>query len=64
MIENFKCLISISPTVMNEIFRLRNIPYTIRNPTNLDSQLPKTVYGGLETIAYKDHNYDNNYLRK
>ena len=38
---------------MKEIFRLRNIPYTIRNPRDLDSWLPKTVYCGLKTLAYK-----------
>ena len=38
---------------MNKIFRLRNIPYTIGNPRDLDSQLPKTLYCGLETIPYK-----------
>ena len=53
MIEIFKCLKGISPPIMNDIFRLRNIPYTIRNPRDLDSRLPKTVYCGLETIAYK-----------
>ena len=47
MIEIFKCLQGISPPIMNEI---RN---TIRNPRDLDSRLPKTVYCGLETIAYK-----------
>ena len=30
---------------------LRNIPYTIRNSRDLVSQLPKTVYCGLETIT-------------
>ena len=54
MIEIFKCLKGISPPIMNEIFRLSNIPYTIRNPRDLDSQLPKTVYFGLHTIAYKE----------
>ena len=53
MIEIFKCLKGISPPIMNEIFTLRNIPYTIRNPRDLGSQLPKTVYCGLETIEYK-----------
>ena len=53
MIEIFKCLKGISPTIMNEIFRLRNIPYIIRNPRNLDSRLAKTVYCSLETIACK-----------
>ena len=64
MIEIFECLKGISPPIMNEIFRLRNIPYTIRNPRDLDSRLPKTVYCGLETIAYKGPNCGNNYLRK
>ena len=32
---------------------LRNVPYTIRNPRDLDSPLPKTVYCELETITYK-----------
>ena len=32
---------------------LRNIPYTIRNPRDLDSRLAKTVYCGLKTTAYK-----------
>ena len=48
MIEIFKCLKGISPSIMNEIFRLRNIPYTIRNPRDFDSQLPKTVYFDLK----------------
>ena len=53
MIEIFKCLKGISPPIMNDIFRLRNIPYTIRNPRDLDSCLPKTVYCGLKILAYK-----------
>ena len=53
MIEIFKCLKGISPTIMNETFRLRNMSYTIRNPRNLDSRMAKTVYCRLETIACK-----------
>ena len=53
MIEIFKCLKGISPPTMNEIFRLKTIPYTIRNPRDLDNRLPKIAYCGLETIAYK-----------
>ena len=53
MIEIFKSLKGLSPSNMNEILMLRNIPYTIRNPRNIDSQLPKTVYCRLETITYK-----------
>ena len=32
---------------------LRNISCTIRNPRDLDSQLPKTMYSGLATTTYK-----------
>ena len=53
MMEIFKCLKGLFPPIMNDILRLRNIPYTIRNPRDLDSRLPKTVYCGLETLAYK-----------
>ena len=49
MIEILKCLTGI----MNEILRLKNIAYTIRNPRVLDSRLPKIAYCGLETIEYK-----------
>ena len=53
MIEIFKCLKGMSPPIMNDIFRLGNIPYTIRNLRDLDSWLPKTVYCGLGTLVYK-----------
>ena len=53
MIEIFKCLKDISPPIMNDLFRLRNILHTIRNPRDLDSCFPKTVYCGLEILAYK-----------
>ena len=42
MTEIFKYLKDISPPIMNKIFRLKNIPCTIRNPRDLDNQLPKT----------------------
>ena len=38
---------------MNEIFKLRNIANTIGNPRDLEIQVLKTMYCGLETIAYK-----------
>ena len=44
MIEIFKFLKGMSPTIMNDIFRLRNIPYKIWNSRDLNSWLPKTVY--------------------
>ena len=39
---------------MNDIFTLKNVQYAIWNPRDLDSQLPKTVHCGLETITYKE----------
>ena len=51
-IQISKFLNGIFSPIMNEIFRLRNIPYTIRNPRDLDGQLPKTLYCGLES-TYK-----------
>ena len=41
MIEIFKCLKGLPSPIMNDIFSLRNIPYTIRNPRDLDSRLHK-----------------------
>ena len=37
------------------LLRMRYLccPYTIINTRDLDSQLPRTVYSVLETIAYK-----------
>ena len=54
MLEIFKCLQVMSPPILNEIFRLRNISNTIRNPRDIDSWLPKTSYCGLENIACKE----------
>ena len=38
---------------MTKILMLRNIQHNIRNPRGIDSQLPKTMYCGLETVTYK-----------
>ena len=43
MIEIFKRLKCICSPIMNEIFRLRNTPYTTRYLRDLDSRLPKTL---------------------
>ena len=43
MIEIFKRLKCICPPIMNDIFRLRNTPYTTRYLRDLDSRLPKTL---------------------
>ena len=67
MLVIFQCLKGISPHIINEVFMLWNIPYTMRILRDLDSQLKKTLYWGLETIAYKatkDHDYGSNHLQK
>ena len=38
MLEIFKCLQVMSPPILNEIFRLRNISNTIKNPRDIDSR--------------------------
>ena len=50
MIEIFKYLKDL-PLIMNEISMLRNTPYYVRKPRDLDSQLPKTMCCGIETMT-------------
>lgn len=64
MIKIFQFMKGLSPVIMNEIFMLGDIQYTISNPTDLDSQFPKTVYCGLETISYKGPQLWQQLLRK
>ena len=67
MLVIFQCLKGISPHIINEVFTLSNIPYTMRILRDLESQLTKTVYWGLKTIACKatkNHDYGNNHLQK
>ena len=46
---------------MSDVFLLRNTSYNIKKPRDLDSQLQKTVYCGLEGLQLQ---YGNNYLKK
>ena len=48
MIEIFKYLKGLYPSIMYEIFMLKNIPYAISNPRDLDIQLTKILYCGLK----------------
>lgn len=64
MIKIFQFMKGLSPVIMNEMFMLGDIQYTISNPTDLDSQFPKTVYCGLETISYKGPQLWQQLLRK
>lgn len=38
---------------MTEIFVLTNVPYNIKIPRYLDSQLPKTAYRRIKIKTYK-----------
>ena len=52
MIRVFKCLKGLYPSILYEIFMLKNILCIIRNLRDLDSQLPKILYCELETVTY------------
>ena len=53
MIEVLKRLKDLFPPNKNEKSMLKSIPYTIRNPKDLESQSGKTVCYGLETTTCK-----------
>ena len=59
MIEIFKRLNFISPPIMNELFRLRNIPYTTRNLRDLDSRLPKTLNAYVKFAKHVLEDWDS-----
>ena len=59
MIEIFKRLNFISPPIMNELFRLRNIPYTTRNLRDLDSRLPKTLNAHVKFAKHILEDWDS-----
>ena len=44
---------------MNELFRLRNIPYTTRNLRDLDSHLPKTLNAHVKFAKHILEDWDS-----
>ena len=44
---------------MNELFRLRNIPYTTRNLRDLDSRLPKTLNAHVKFAKHILEDWDS-----
>ena len=60
MTEIFKCLKGLSPPIINEIFRLKNIPYTVIRGILIVS-CQRSCIVDLKLYKTKDHNYDNSY---
>ena len=53
MIEVYKYLNGLSPDIMNEIFKLRENTYNLRNFHIFESENPRTKRFGLDCIAYR-----------
>ena len=53
MIEVYKYLNGLSPDNMNNIFKLRENSYNLRNFQIFESQNPRTKKFGLDSIAYR-----------
>ena len=51
-VEIYKALHNLSPTLMSEIFQLRNIKYDLHGGNTFISNNIKTVNYGSETISY------------
>ena len=53
MIKVYKCLNGLSADIMNDIFKLRETSYNLRNFHIFESQNSRTKKFGLSSIAYK-----------
>ena len=53
MIEVYKYLNGLSPDTMNDIFKLRENTYSLRNFHIFESQNPRTKTFSLDSIAYR-----------
>ena len=53
MIEVYRFLNGLSPPIMDDIFRLRENRYNLRNFTLLECHNVKTSIYGTETVTYK-----------
>ena len=52
-IEIYKVENNLSPALMSDIFKFRDIPYNLRNMNPFLSTNVKTVYNGTETISFR-----------
>ena len=53
MIEVYKYLNGLSPDIMNNILKLRENTYNLKNFHIFESQKPRTKKSGLNSIAYR-----------
>ena len=53
LIEIFKFVNELSPEIMNEIFKLKENTYHLRNPRELFATKKSTIKFGIDTISYK-----------
>ena len=53
MIDIYKYLNGLYPDIMNDIFKLRENTYNLRNFNISESQNPRTKTFGLDSIAYR-----------
>ena len=53
MIEVYKYLNDQSPDIMNEVFKLRENTYNLRNFHIFESQNPRTKKFGLDSVTYR-----------
>ena len=51
--EMYKVKNDLSPTLMKDVFPVRNIPYGLRNANSFLSRNVKTVYNGTESISFR-----------
>ena len=51
--EVYKCLNSLSPPIMNDVFQTIDCPYNLRNPRILASKHKPTIKYGINIIAFR-----------
>ena len=51
--EVYKCLNSLSPPIMNDVFQTIDCPYNLRNPRILASKHKSTIKYGINIIAFR-----------
>ena len=53
LVELFKFTNGFSPPIMNEVFKLRQISYNLRNIREFHTESKKTIKYGTDSIVYK-----------
>ena len=50
--EIYKTINGINPSYLNEIFKLKNVPYAMRDNSRMDQPLRKNTNFGLRSVTY------------